>query len=133
MIPGRGAVFVRLPYAGDELVIVMLHLSLGKQSRQRQLAYVAEQVAHERQVVLMGDMNTPMTQLLENSPLKDLNLQPAEQVRPTYPAWQPALALDHVLVSDNLVINDYQVLDCRISDHLPIAVEIAARRRPALQ
>ncbi len=133
MIPGRGAVFVRLPYAGDELVIVMLHLSLGKQSRQRQLAYVAEQVAHERQVVLMGDMNTPMTQLLENSPLKDLNLQPAEQVGPTYPAWQPALALDHVLVSDNLVINDYQVLDCRISDHLPIAVEIAARRLPALQ
>ncbi len=133
MIPGRGAVFVRLPYAGDELVIVMLHLSLGKQSREKQLAYVAEQVSHERQVILMGDMNTPMHELLDSSPLKDLNLQPAETVNPTYPAWQPAMALDHVLVSSNLEIKNYDVLNCRISDHLPIAVEVAARELPALQ
>lgn len=133
VIPGRGAVFVRLPYAGDEIVVVMLHLSLGKQSRERQLAYVAEQVAHERQVIVMGDMNTPMSQLLEESPLKRLNLQPIEKAAPTYPAWEPSQALDHVLVSSNLVINDYQVLDHRISDHLPIAVEVAARERPAIQ
>ena len=133
VIPGRGAVFVRLPYAGDEIVVVMLHLSLGKQSRDRQLAYVAEQVAHERQVIIMGDLNTPVRELLDNSPLKTLNLQPAETVGPTYPAWQPELALDHVLVSDNLVIKDYEVLNCRVSDHLPIAVEVAARKRPALQ
>ncbi len=133
IIPGRGAVFMRLPYAGDEIVVVMLHLSLGKQSRDRQLAYVAEQVAHERQVIVMGDMNTPVSTLLEDSPLKRLNLQPAETVGPTYPAWEPSLALDHVLVSDNLVIKDYQVLNCRVSDHLPIAVEVAARARPPVQ
>ncbi len=132
-IPGRGAVFLRLPYAGDEIVVVMLHLSLGKQSRDRQLAYVAEQVAHERQVIVMGDMNTPVSTLLEDSPLKRLNLQPAETVGPTYPAWEPSLALDHVLVSDNLVIKDYQVLNCRVSDHLPIAVEVAAKARPLVQ
>lgn len=133
VIPGRGAVFVRLPYAGDEVVVVMLHLSLGKQSRHRQLAYIAEKVAHERQVIIMGDMNTPMSQLLEESPLKALNLHPAEHAGPTYPAWQPALALDHVLVSSNLKITDYKVLNRRISDHLPIAVEVAARERPLLQ
>lgn len=132
-IPGRGAVLVRLPYAGDELVVVMLHLSLGERSRRRQLDYIAEQVAHERQVILMGDMNTPVSQLLAHSQLKKLNLVPAEQVAPTYPAWQPALALDHVLVTPNLVINDYKVLNCQISDHLPIAVEVAARERPSLQ
>ncbi len=133
VIPGRGAVFVRLPYAGDEIVVVMLHLSLGRQSRQRQLAYVAEQVAHERQVIIMGDMNTQMSHLLDESPLKALNLQPVEKAGPTYPAWQPSQALDHVLVSSNLVIKDYQVLDCRVSDHLPIAVEVAARARPSVQ
>ena len=132
-IPGRGAMFLRIPYAGDELVVVMLHLSLGRQSRQRQLAYVAEQVAHERQVIIMGDMNTHMSHLLEESPLKQLNLEPAEQVAPTYPAWEPSLALDHVLVSDNLQIREYQALDCRVSDHLPIAVEVMAKARPALQ
>ena len=134
-IPGRGAVFLRIPYASDELVVVMLHLSLGRQSRERQLAYIAEQVAHERQVVIMGDMNTHMSQLLESSPLKNLALQPADEghTTPTYPAWEPSYALDHVLVSSNLQVRDYRVLNCRVSDHLPIAVEIAARELPALQ
>jgi endonuclease/exonuclease/phosphatase family metal-dependent hydrolase len=81
----------------------------------------------------MGDMNTPMSQLLEESPLKRLNLQPVDNVSPTYPAWEPSLALDHVLVSSDLVIKDYRVLNCRLSDHLPIAVEVTARERPPIQ
>lgn len=127
VIPGRGAVFMRLPYAGQEVMVVMLHLSLGRQSQQRQLAYIADKVSHESHVIIMGDMNTHMSHLLEDSPLKNLNLQPAEQLAPTYPAWQPSLALDHVLVSSNLEIRDYQVLDCRVSDHRPIAVEVATK------
>ncbi len=127
VIPGRGAVFMRLPYAGTEVMVVMLHLSLGRQSQQRQLAYIAEKVRRESHVIIMGDMNTHMRHLLEDSPLKHLGLQPAEQLAPTYPAWQPSLALDHVLVSTNLEIKNYQVLDCRVSDHLPIAVEVAAK------
>lgn len=133
VFPGRGAVFVRVPYAGDELVIVMLHLSLGERSRRQQLSYVAEQVAHERQVILMGDMNTPASHLLNDSPLKKLNLQPAENTQHTYPAWQPSQTLDHVLVSPNLEIKSHKVLNCRLSDHLPVAVEVAARERPSLQ
>ncbi len=133
VIPGRGAVFLRVPYAGDELVVVMLHLSLGERSRRRQLAYVAEQVAHERQVIIMGDMNTHAEQLLDASPLKHLDLQPAQPHAPTYPAWEPSLALDHVLLSPNLVVNDFKVLNCRVSDHLPVAVEVAAKERPAVQ
>ena len=128
VIPGRGAVFMRIPYANEEIMVVMLHLSLGRQSQQRQLAYIAEKVAHESHVIIMGDMNTHMSHLLEDSPLKKLNLQPAEQVGPTYPAWQPSVALDHVLVSTNLEIREYQVLDCRVSDHLPIAVEVVAKQ-----
>lgn len=132
-IPGRGAVIARLPYAGDELAVVMLHLSLGDRSRRRQLAYVAEQVAHDRQVIVMGDMNTPARALLEDSPLKTLDLKPAEDPKPTYPAWRPSVSLDHVLVSPNLKIHDYQVLGHQISDHLPIAVEVAAAERPPVQ
>ncbi len=132
-IPGRGAMIARLPYAGDELVVVMLHLSLGDRSRRRQLAYIAEAVAHERQVVIMGDLNTPAAQLLEDTPLKQLDLTPAANPKPTYPAWRPVQALDHVMVSPNLEIKDYEVLGHQISDHLPIAVEVAARTRPEVQ
>ena len=126
-IPGRGAVVMRIPYAGHDLVVVMLHLSLGVRSRMRQLSYIAELIQQEKQVVVMGDMNTPIGDLLETSPLAKLSLRRAENVAPTYPAWQPELALDHILVSSNLEIREYETLDCRLSDHLPIGVKIAAR------
>lgn len=132
-IPGRGAVIARVPYAGDELVIVMLHLSLGDRSRNRQLAYIAELIAHERQVVVMGDMNSSMSRLLSDSPLKDVDLRPTENPRPTYPAWQPSQRLDHILVSPNLEVTDCRVLSDHISDHLPVAVELSAVKRPCLQ
>ncbi len=133
IIPGRGAVIARMPYAGDEIVVVMLHLSLGDRSRNRQLAYIAEQVAHERQVVIMGDMNSSMSRLLSDSPLKNLSLRPHETPTHTYPAWQPSQTLDHILVSPSLQINSSQVLGHMISDHLPVAVELAAIERPQLQ
>jgi endonuclease/exonuclease/phosphatase family metal-dependent hydrolase len=132
-IPGRGAVVMRIPYAGDDLVVVMLHLSLGRRSRTRQLAYVAELIGQERQVVLMGDMNAPLSRLLQDSALAKLDLcSAADSVTPTYPAWNPSFALDHVLVSPSLNITDYEVLNCRLSDHRPIAVEISAAARPIL-
>ena len=74
-----------------------------------------------------------MRQLLEDSPLKSLNLRPTNEVEPTYPAWQPSQVLDHILVTPELEVTDCQVLSDRISDHLPVAVELAAVRRPALQ
>lgn len=124
-IPGRGALFVRLPYAGSEVLVVLLHLSLGRVSQQRQLAYVAERVQHARHVIVMGDMNTHLRHLLEDSPLCGLGFKPSTQFAPTYPAWRPEVALDHILVSDGLRIQSYATLDCRVSDHLPVAVEIA--------
>ena len=124
-IPGRGAILLRLPY-GDEIVsLVLLHLSLGKRSRQMQLEYVRGLIESEDHVVVMGDMNSHLSKLLFDSPLAETNLVPAADVQqPTYPAWQPAVALDHVLVSPGLGITEYEVLDCRLSDHRPIAVSI---------
>ena len=126
MIPGRGAMFLRLPFADSEMMVVMMHLSLGERSRRYQLAYIAECLADEPNVVVMGDMNTQAVQLLETSPLRDLNLACGCDQTPTYPSWQPRTALDHILVSPNLSIRDFQVLECQLSDHLPIAVEVAA-------
>jgi endonuclease/exonuclease/phosphatase family metal-dependent hydrolase len=123
-IPGRGAILLRLPYGDETVSLVLLHLSLGERSRQLQLEYVRSLIDTEEHVVLMGDMNSHLSQLLFDSPLAETNLIPADQVHPTYPAWQPALALDHVLVSPGLRIGEYEVLDCRLSDHRPIAVTV---------
>lgn len=129
-IPGRGAIAARLPYGDETVLVVLLHLSLGERSRRLQLEYVRNLIATEDHVVLMGDMNSHLPQLLFDSPLADTDLRPVGQVQPTYPAWRPLRALDHVLVSPRLAVSDYEVLDCRLSDHRPIAVTVEAADRP---
>ncbi|MFU8813734.1 MAG: endonuclease/exonuclease/phosphatase family protein [Pseudomonadales bacterium] len=123
-IPGRGAIAVRLPYGDTSVLVVLLHLSLGERSRRLQLEYVRNLIDGEDHVVLMGDMNSHLSQLLFNSPLAETDLRPVGEMQPTYPAWRPLRALDHVLVSPLLSISDYEVLDCQLSDHLPIAVTL---------
>jgi len=129
-IPGRGAIAVRLPYGDTSVLVVLLHLSLGERSRRLQLEYVRNLIDGEDHVLLMGDMNSHLPQLLFNSPLAETGLRPVGQVQPTYPAWRPLRALDHMLVSPRLVMSDYEVLDCRLSDHRPIAVSLEMADRP---
>ena len=113
--------------------MVLLHLSLGERSRTLQLEYVKRLIDGESHVVVMGDMNSHLADLLFDSPLAESNLRPAESVRPSYPSWRPSLALDHVLVSPTLAIGDYEVLDCRLSDHRPISVTLTRAEQPAIQ
>ncbi|MEQ8858213.1 MAG: endonuclease/exonuclease/phosphatase family protein [Pseudomonadales bacterium] len=129
-IPGRGAIVARLPYGDTSVLVVLLHLSLGERSRRLQLEYVRNLIDSEEHVVLMGDMNSHLSQLLFDSPLADTDLRPVGHVQPTYPAWRPLRALDHVLVSPRLMVSDYEVLDCRLSDHRPIAVTLEMADRP---
>ena len=124
-IPGRGAIVMRIPYAGIEVVLVLLHLSLGAGSRQVQLEYVSRLIAGEEHVIVMGDMNTSAAKLLRHSPLGASVLQPVENLLPTYPAWKPNVSLDHILVSPGFPVDDYQVLDCDVSDHRPVAVTLS--------
>ncbi len=129
-IPGRGAIQVRLPYAGRTLVVVLLHLSLGTRSRERQLQYVADCLRDEELVVVMGDMNCHAQDLLTHSPLAQLNLRGAAGGL-SFPAWDPTLALDHILVSPGLTTWGARVLDCQVSDHLPIELSLSLSEQDA--
>ncbi|WP_165392268.1 endonuclease/exonuclease/phosphatase family protein [Pseudomonas tructae] len=120
---GRGAILVRFGEGEDALVVVMMHLALGSKTRARQLAYIRELIGGYRHQVLMGDMNTHATDLLEHSPLRDLSLI-APQVQATFPSWRPQRCLDHILLSPSLTLERVEVLAQPISDHLPVAVEI---------
>jgi len=130
-IPGRGAIVVRLAFANTNVLLILLHLSLGERSRQRQLSYVRALIEGHEHVVIMGDMNSHLTRLLFGSPLSDTPLMPANDVQPTYPSWRPAVALDHILVTPSLAVQGYQVLDCDLSDHRPVAVTIGKRQATA--
>ncbi|PWB31588.1 endonuclease [Pseudomonas sp. SDI] len=120
---GRGAILVRFGEGEDALVVVMMHLALGARTRARQLAYIRELIGGYRHQVLMGDMNTHATDLLQHSPLRDLGLI-APQVEATFPSWRPQRCLDHILLSPSLTLERVEVLSQPISDHLPVAVEI---------
>ena len=126
-VPGRGALVLRLPFNGGELMVVLLHLSLGGRSQEAQLTYVQELIKDHEHVVVLGDLNSPLNSVMNHSPLSGCGLQSHAQSSPTYPSWQPSRIIDHALVSESLAINDYDVLDCHLSDHRPVAVEVSLR------
>jgi len=120
---GRGAILLRFGEGEDALAVVIMHLALGGGTRTRQLAYIRDLIGGYRHQVLMGDMNTHASDLLENSPLRDLGLQ-APQIEATFPSWRPQRCLDHILLSPSLTLERVDVLAKSSSDHLPVAVEI---------
>ncbi len=120
---GRGAILVRFGEGADALVVVMMHLALGARARTLQLAYIRDLIGDYKHQVLMGDMNTHASDLLQSSPLRDLGLL-APQVEATFPSWRPQRCLDHILLSPSLTLEKVEVLAQPISDHLPVAVEI---------
>lgn len=125
LLPGRGAIIARYGSEDDPLVLVMMHLSLSRSGQQKQLGYIRELIADYRHVVLMGDMNNHAEELLGQTPLKETDLIPLPATAHSFPSWRPERALDHILVSPSLEIRRSEVVSCPLSDHLPIAMDIA--------
>lgn len=123
-LPGRGALCVRFGRKQHSLVVMIVHLALGKRGRMDQLAFLSELVNEYRHVILMGDMNctsdSPEIDLLIN---RTLMSEPAHGLH-TFPSWRPQRNIDHILVTPTLQVDQVQVLDYPVSDHLPIAMEI---------
>ncbi len=66
---GRGAILVRFGEGPEALVVVMMHLALGARARSLQLAYIRELIGGYKHQVLMGDMNTHASDLLQKLPV----------------------------------------------------------------
>lgn len=127
-IPGRGAMVVRYGNSDNPLILIGLHLALGKKTRKMQLEFVSEIVNCYDHVVVMGDMNCQPGSPEMNHLLDTTNLVDPEHGLKTFPSWKPSRRLDHILASPSLQIHDVHVLDHVLSDHLPIAMEISLPR-----
>lgn len=123
-LPGRGAVLCRFGDADNYLTVIVMHLALGGSAQDRQIGYVRELIGDNKNIVLMGDMNAHAEHLLTRSALQDVDLHPVQEGLHTFPSWQPDRGLDHILVSSDVKVNQVAVLNERISDHLPIAMDI---------
>jgi len=123
-IPGRGALVAQYGEGDDALTLVIVHLSLGRQSRLQQLSFLREIIQSHRHIVLMGDLNTSGESLELKEFLAATDLQQCYDSLPTYPSWRPHRALDHVLLGAGLTMRSVEALDVPHSDHLPLAMEI---------
>lgn len=124
MIPGRGALCVRFGRGDTALLMLIVHLALGRRGRERQLASLAELIADHRHVILMGDLNcrseSPEMQWL----LRGADLREPTHGLYTFPSWRPRRNIDHILVSSSIHVDSVRVLNHTISDHLPIAMDV---------
>jgi len=127
------------------LTVVDVHLSLDTAERARHVAALRRLVASgplgdgagPGRVVLVGDLNEAPTDaswralraLLSDA--LDLLPRPAGPEPLTFPAHDPRLRLDGVLVGRDVAVHDVAAIDTaearRASDHLPVVVSVAVR------
>lgn len=122
-IPGRGCLLMRF---GDSegLAIAVVHLALGRRARKLQLDFLAERLAGSRHLVIMGDLNCEASSPQIQAFCSRLDLDAPTLGLPSYPAWQPQRAIDHILVSRTLHARDARSMDVPMSDHCPIALTL---------
>ena len=116
---------VRFGKKHNPLVILLAHLALGKRARLYQLAFIAELSNQFDHVVLMGDLNCQPNSQEIRTLIRNSNLCAPLTHEDTFPSWRPARKLDYILVTPSLIVKNIQVLKHAVSDHLPIAVDIA--------
>jgi len=123
-IPGRGVLFIRYGTRENPLVVLILHLALGKRTRMLQLDYISEIVNEYRHVILMGDMNCQsdsdeMDYLINRTMMRE----PFHGLD-TFPSWRPQHNIDHILVTPTLQVDHVRALNFSLSDHLPVEMQI---------
>lgn len=123
LIPGRGVIVAKYGKKLDPLVLVIMHLSLSDSAQRQQLSFINNLIGEFNHVVLMGDMNTHAEKILHDSPLQNAGLVALPGVSHTFPSWRPEKALDHILISRDLLVKRAEVVTFPVSDHLPIALE----------
>ncbi|WP_028080930.1 endonuclease/exonuclease/phosphatase family protein [Solimonas soli] len=123
-VPGRGALAATVTPPGHGAVrVVVAHLALSRSSRKRQLDYLADLVPRDRDLILLGDLNCELAELLTHPPLAAIGLQPVSGA-PTFPSWKPQRRLDHVLATPGLRVAHSHVVPTPLSDHLAVAAEL---------
>lgn len=122
--PGRGAMMFEFGSESDDLLLVSMHLALGRRARGKQLDFVSELVGHRKHVVVMGDLNAGCDSAEVRDFVTGNGLQEAACDQATFPSWRPVRRIDHILVSRALKVIKARVLDYPLSDHLPISLEL---------
>ncbi|ACI58603.1 Endonuclease/exonuclease/phosphatase (plasmid) [Rhizobium leguminosarum bv. trifolii WSM2304] len=134
----RGAISVEILVGDRKLLVVNTHLGLRGRERMRQMTtllnagWLRGTADEPLPTILCGDFNaipSSATYRLAARSLKDAQRAGNARPRATFPARYPLMRLDHVFVTDDLIVKQATVLENRLarvaSDHLPLLAEIA--------
>ncbi|WP_064709579.1 endonuclease/exonuclease/phosphatase family protein [Rhizobium bangladeshense] len=134
----RGALSVELLVGGRKLLVVNTHLGLRGRERIRQMTTLLNSGwlhgSSDEPVpsILCGDFNavpSSATYRLATRSLTDAQLAGNAAPRATFPSRYPLMRLDHIFVTNDLVVERASVLETRLtrvaSDHLPLLAEIS--------
>lgn len=133
IIPGRGGLIARLGEVASPLVVMVVHLAIGKRARMQQLRYISELAGEYEHIIVMGDMNCRSDSDEMDWFLAHTSLREPTQELHTYPSWRPWRNIDHILVSRSLRVARTRVLNYPFSDHLPICMDVVLPRELSLE
>ena len=113
----------------DGVRFFLLHLSLRKSVRQRQLKTLSALLQGIKTLFLIGgDFNAFGGSGELNDFMNSLGLASANRENsPTFPSWHPEKQLDYILYSREIEPLRFQVGPTRASDHLPVMLEFKVR------
>ncbi|HET6565499.1 MAG TPA: endonuclease/exonuclease/phosphatase family protein [Xanthomonadales bacterium] len=123
-IPGRGSLVLRYGEGSGSLTVAVLHLALGKRARKQQLEFLASKLETNGQLIVMGDLNAPLSNPETRAFCDRLELATPTHELPSYPSWQPQRAIDHIMLSRNLSAFDARVVNVGFSDHCPVELRV---------
>jgi endonuclease/exonuclease/phosphatase family metal-dependent hydrolase len=113
-----------------DFAVFLVHLSLKYRHRHLQLRRLHDLVeATEKPVIVAGDFNTfwgenEIYLFMRAAGLRSANVDGM----PTYPSRSPRKELDFVLYQEGITVNNFEVPDVRLSDHLPLVCDFEVNR-----
>jgi endonuclease/exonuclease/phosphatase family metal-dependent hydrolase len=117
---------IQVEYQDPSFTLLLVHLALGKRARKEQLEELVNRTKKiDGPLLVCGDFNTfhleELHPLLSKTRLRDSNL--GRDIALTHPTWDPKYQVDNVLLSEDINVHNYEVLDEELSDHFPILVD----------
>jgi len=106
-----------------DITLFTTHFSLSKNIRKKQFIELKNLIKNKKKVIVCGDFNI-FGGFKELDPLlsgTDLNIVGKKD---TFPACNPKKAFDLFLCSKNIPVKNCKVINKRLSDHLPVLLEL---------
>jgi endonuclease/exonuclease/phosphatase family metal-dependent hydrolase len=108
-----------------DFAVFLVHLSLKYRHRHLQLRHLYDLIQETRKpVIVAGDFNTFWGENEIYLFKRAARLQSANvDCVPTYPSRAPRKELDFILFQDGIKVTNFEVLQVRYSDHLPLVCD----------